>query len=174
MGETRGSDAGLDEIAREALAELEAYLEGWDPRELGELVLPLGSRWVLNDAGLDVERLRREAELLVRATPLSDRILLGFPDHVAYWISQRMMVDEHEVEQPDQAAARLQAARSALAQRAELVRDAGFPLVALGFDAVLDSDSGSATATATAATGPPDAPLWVAMAHRVGESVLDV
>jgi hypothetical protein len=165
MGETMGSQTELDETARQALDELEAYLEGRDPRELGELVLPLASRWVLNDAGLDVQRLSRDAELLVRATPLSDKILLGFPDHVAYWVSQRMMVDEHETEQPDQAAARLQAARAALAQRAGLVRDAGFPLVAAGFDAVLAS---AVTAR------PPDAPLWVAMAHRIGESVLDV
>jgi hypothetical protein len=165
MGEETPSDAELDATAREALAELEAYLQGRDPRQLGELVLPLASRWVLNDAGLDVARLRREAELLVRATPLSDKILLGFPDHVAYWVSQRMMIDEHEVEQPAQAAVRLRAARAALAQRAALVREAGFPLVAVGFEAVLASST---------AARPPDAALWLAMAHRIGESVLDV
>jgi hypothetical protein len=164
MGEETRLVTELDDTAREALAELEHYLDGRAPDEVATLVLPLASRWVLNDAGLDVARLRGEAELLIRATPLSDKILTGFPGHVAYWVAQRMMIDEHEVDRPAVAADQLRTARAALARRAELVRDAGFPLVAVGFEEVLARSDGR----------PPDDVLWMAMAHRIGESVLDV
>lgn len=165
MGEETRSGAELDDTSREALAELEVYLDGRGSDELAGLVLPLASRWVLNDTGLDVGRLRDEADLLVKATPLSDRILAGYTDHVAYWVSQRMMVDEHEVEQPAVAADQLRAARVALAQRVALLRDEGFPLVAVGFERVL---------AASAEARPPENVLWTAMAQCIGESVLDV
>ena len=61
-----------------------------------ELVLPFASRWVLPELGLDLARLREEADTLVKATPLSDRIVSGYADHVAYWVSQRMRIGEDE------------------------------------------------------------------------------
>jgi hypothetical protein len=153
----------LEESLLDALAELEAYLELRPEDELASLVLPFGSRWVLNDAGLDVTRLRDEADVLVKATPLSDRILLNHVEHVTYWVSQRMMLDEQEQRQPERAAAQLEVARATLLQRAALLEEQGFPLVALGLRRAVEESSGGK---------PPDDLLWTAMATRIAESVL--
>src|SRR5262245_53084713 len=105
---------------RDALAELEAYLDGVPEEQAAALVLPFGSRWVLPEAGFDLGRLRDEAETMKDATPLSDRIVSGYADHLAYWVSQRMLLDEQDRPQPDQASRRLEAARATLRERAGL------------------------------------------------------
>jgi hypothetical protein len=153
----------LDEPFRVALAELDDYLEDVPDERLVGLVLPFASRWMLPEVGLDLQRLRYEADLFVKATPQSDRIVSGYVDHVAYWVSQRMLLDERDEPQPAVAAAQLQAARATLAQRAELVEREGFPRVAAGLRRVLDESSGGE---------PPDDRLWTAFAVRIAESVL--
>lgn len=153
----------LDEGFRAALQELEDYLDGVDDARLAELVLPLASRWVLLESGLDVVRLRDEAETLVAATPLSDRILAGYEEQVAWWVSQRMLLDaESRPLPPEQPAAVITAARDAVARRAAQVEAAGYPQVARGFRGVL----------AASQAEPPDDPLWSALALRIAESVL--
>jgi hypothetical protein len=151
----------LDDSLRVALAELEDYLEHMPDERLVALVLPFASRWTLPQ--VDLRRLRDEADLFVKATPQSDRIVSGYVDHVAYWVSQRMLLDEHDEPQPAVAAARLQGARATLAERAELVEREGFPRVAAGLRGVLDESSGGQ---------PPDDCLWTAFAVRIAESVL--
>jgi hypothetical protein len=153
----------LEESLAEALDELEAYLNAQPDSKLMELTLPFGSRWVLNDAGLDITRLRDEADVLVKATPLSDRILDNHLGHVTYWVSQRMMLDANEERQPEMAATQLEVARATLAQRADLLDEQGFPLVATGLRRAAEESSGGA---------PPDDLLWTAMATRIAESVL--
>ena len=153
----------VDEPMREALAELEDFLDGVPAERAGELVLPFASRWVLPEAGFDLTRLRDEADTLVKATPLSDRIVSGYVDHVAYWVSQRMLLDEHDEPQPEVAAARLEAARATLDERAGVVEQEGFPRVAAGMRTALDESSGGR---------PPDDRLWSALALRIAESVL--
>jgi hypothetical protein len=155
--------AVLDESFRVALAELEDYLEDVPDERLTTLVLPFASRWTLPAAGLDLGRLRDEADLLVKATPQSDRIVSGYVDHVAYWVSQRMLRDERDEPQPAVAAAQLEGARATLAERAELVEREGFPRVAAGLRRVVDESSGGQ---------PPDDCLWTAFATRIAESVL--
>jgi hypothetical protein len=155
--------AVLDESFRVALTELEDYLEAVPDERLTALVLPFASRWTLPEAGLDLGRLRDEADLFVKATPQSDRIVSGYVDHVAYWVSQRMLLDEHDEPQPAVAVAQLQVARAKLAERAELVEREGFPRVAAGLRRVLDESSGGP---------PPDDRLWTAFAVRIAESVL--
>jgi hypothetical protein len=153
----------LDEGMRDALAELEAYLEGVPEDRAAELVLPFASRWVLPELGFDLDRLSEEADTLVKATPLSDRILSGHVDHVAYWVGQRMLLDEHEQEQPEVSAAQLELARTTLDERAALVEAEGFPRVAAAVRRVLGDTSGGE---------PPDDRLWSALALRIAESVL--
>jgi hypothetical protein len=153
----------LDETLREALAELEDYLEGVAVEHSSELVLPFASRWVLPEVGLDLGRLREEADTFAKATPLSDRIVSGYADHLAYWVSQRMLLDERDEPQPAVAAAQLELARATLAARARLVEDEGFPRVAAGLRRALDDSSGGL---------PPDDRLWSALALRIAESVL--
>ena len=155
--------AVLDDSFRVALAELDAYLADVPDERLVALVLPFASRWMLPETGLDLHRLREEADLFVKATPQSDRIVSGYVDHVAYWVSQRMLLDQHDDPQPAVAAAQLQVARAALAERAELVEREGFPRVAAGLRRVLDESS---------AGQPPDDSLWTAFAVRIAESVL--
>ena len=140
----------MDDALREALAELEDYLDGVPEDRAAELVLPFGSRWILPALGFDLPRLTEEAETFVQATPLSDRILSNYPDHVAYWVSQRMLVDTDEGE-------RRARARSELTERAQLVGDEGFPRVA--------------AALSQLAAGP-DERVWSALALRIAESVL--
>jgi hypothetical protein len=159
-------DAGspvLDESLRDALGELEDYLQDVPEERSSELVLPFASRWVLPELGLDLGRLREEADTLVNATPLSDRIVSGYVDHVAYWVSQRMLLDERDQPQSAVAAARLELARAVLGERAGLVEHEGFPRVAAGLRRALDDSSGGR---------PPDDRLWSAFALRIAESVL--
>jgi hypothetical protein len=140
----------LDEPLRAAVAELEDYLEGVDGPRAAELVLPFASRWVLPEIGLDLVRLRAEAETLVRATPLSDRIVSGYVDHVAYWVAQRMLVDGDR-------APRLALARVRLGGFATDLADAGSARVAGGVRAAAALD---------------DEALWTALATRIAETVL--
>ena len=155
--------ASLDEEFRAALLELEEYLDGMPAEGLGALVLPFATRWVLSHAGFDVPRLRQEAETLVQATPVPERILSGYVDQVAWWVSQRMLLDE--ADEPDLAAARvkLETARDEIEQRAETVAAAGFPRVADAFRLVLEETAGGE---------PPANPLWSALALRIAESVV--
>jgi hypothetical protein len=153
----------LDESLRDALGELEDYLEGVPDERSSELVLPFASRWVLPAVGLDLPRLRDEADTFAKATPLSDRIVSGYVDHLAYWVSQRMLLDERDEPQPAVAAAQLEVARATLGDRAALVEEEGFPRVAAGLRRALDESSGGQ---------PPDDRLWSALALRIAESVL--
>jgi hypothetical protein len=153
----------IDAAMREALAELEAFLEGVPEERAAELVLPFASRWVLPAVGFDLGRLRKEAETMRNATPLSDRIVAGHADHLAYWVGQRMLLDEHDRPQPAVSAERLAVARATLAERAAVVEGEGFPRVAAAIRRVLDESSGGE---------PPDDRLWSAMALRIAEAVL--
>ena len=90
----------LDEAFLDALAELESYLEGTADDRVVEVVLPFASRWVVADSVLDVQRLREEADVFVKATPQPDRILAGYREQVAYWVSQRMLLDGREEQLP--------------------------------------------------------------------------
>ncbi len=155
--------AALDEEFRAALLELEEYLDGMPRERLAELVLPFASRWVLPHAGFDLARLREEAETLVQATPVPERILSGYVDQVAWWVSQRMLLDE--ADEPDLAAARekLERARDEIENRAATVEAAGFPRVADAFRLVLEETAGGE---------PPANLLWSALALRIAESVV--
>ena len=137
----------IDEPLREALAELEDYLDGVAPDRAAELTLPFASRWVLPELGFDLPRLQDEADTFAQATPLSDRILTSYKAHLTYWVEQRMALD-------GDAATQLARAEKMLAERAELVEAEGFPRVADGL---------------RAASGDP---LWTALAERIAESVL--
>ena len=97
------------------------------------------------------------------ATPLSDRIVCGHADHLAYWVGQRMLLDEHDQPQPAVSAERLAVARATLAERAAVVEAEGFPRVAVAIRRALDDSSGGE---------PPDDRLWSAMALRIAEAVL--
>ena len=137
----------IDDTLRDALAELEDYLDGVPQDRAGTLTLPFASRWVLPDLGFDLARLQEEADTFVQATPLSDRILSGYADQVGYWVAQRMALD-------GDAATQLRRAETMLADRAQLVEDEGFERVATG----LRDAHGE--------------PLWAALALRIAESVL--
>ena len=152
-----------DESLRPALSELDDYLEGVPEERCAELVLPFASRWVLPELGFDLGRLQEEADTLVKATPLSDRIVSGYAGHVAYWVSQRMLLDARGEPQPEVAAARLQRAREVLRERAASVEAEGFGRVAAAIQQALDDAS---------AGPPPDDRLWSALALRIAESVL--
>jgi hypothetical protein len=153
----------LDDAFRDALLELEEYLDGMPRERLGELVLPFATRWVLPQAGFDLVRLRGEAETLVEATPLPERILAGYVDQVAWWVSQRMLIDDGD--EPDLATARTRLAkvRDEIGQRAATVDAAGYPRVAEAFRVALEE---------TAGDEPPANPLWSALALRIAESVV--
>jgi hypothetical protein len=153
----------LDEGFRAALLELEDYLANVPDDRLVELVLPFASRWVLPEAGFDLARLREEARTLVAATPLPERILDGYVGQVAWWVSQRMLLDD--ADEPDLASARvrLDAARVELEKRRATVAAAGFPRVADAFRRVLEETAGGE---------PPANPLWSALALRIAESVV--
>ena len=153
----------LDEGFRAALFELEEYLDGMPRERLGELVLPLATRWVLPQSGFDLVRLRQEAETLVQATPLSERILSGYVDQVAWWVSQRMLVDDSDEPDLDSARARLANVRDQIEQRGATVEAAGFARVADGFRLALEETAGGE---------PPANPLWSALALRIAESVV--
>jgi hypothetical protein len=140
----------VDDPLRAAVAELEDYLDGVPEPRAAELVLPFASRWVLPELGLDLARLGEEADTLVEATPLSDRIVAGYADHVAYWVSERMRLD-------GDVAARLGQARELLGERARQLEEEGFPRGAGGVRAARELD---------------DEALWTALAARIAESVL--
>ena len=137
----------IDDALREALAELEDYLDGVEPGRAAELTLPFASRWVLPDLGFDLPRLQDEADTFAQATPLSDRILTSYKAHLTYWVEQRMALD-------GDAATQLGRAEAMLAERAQLVEAEGFPRVAEGLRAAKGD------------------PLWTALAERIAESVL--
>jgi hypothetical protein len=162
---TEGSDRpeALNEEFRAALFELDEYLDGMPPEQLGGLVLPLATRWALPQAGFDLDRLRQEADTLVQATPLSERILSGYVDQVAWWVSQRMLLDDAEEPDLEKAQARLAAVRNVIEQRAATVEAAGFTRVAEGFRLALEETAGGEPATNL---------LWSALALRIAESVL--
>jgi hypothetical protein len=153
----------LDAAFRESLAELDEYLDGLPEERLTETVLPFASRWILPDSGFDLEHLRDDARSLVQATPLSDRILAGFADQVAWWISQRMLLGEGEQPDLDRARRLLAALRGELKQRAVMVEAAGFARIAAAFRLVLEETAGGE---------PPDDLLWRSLALRIAESVL--
>jgi len=155
--------AALDETFRAALLELEEYLDGMPREQLGGLVLPFASRWVLPQAGFDLARLRDEAETLVQATPVPERILSGYVDQVAWFVSQRMLLDDADHEDREAARAKLGAARDQIEERAATVEAAGFPHVADGFRLALEETAGGE---------PPANPLWSAFALRIAESVV--
>jgi hypothetical protein len=166
MGEDENTEpmpAGvqLDDNFREALDELEVYLEGRDLDELAALVLPLASRWIVTEAGFDITRLYGETDVLVKSQPLSDKILANYTRDLAYWVGQRMLLDADDVEQPALAQEHLAAAREALRERVQLTRAEGFPAVAAGFERVLSDSTGT----------PPQDALWKAMALRIAEAV---
>jgi hypothetical protein len=153
----------LDDAFRAALLELEEYLDGMPRDRLGELVLPFATRWVLPQAGFDLVRLREEADRLVQATPLSERILAGYVDQVAWWVSQRMLVDGGEEPDLETAGTRLARVRDEIEQRAVTVEAAGYPRVADAFRVALEETAGGE---------PPANPLWSALALRIAESVV--
>jgi hypothetical protein len=137
----------IDDTLREALAELEDYLDGVSEERAAELTLPFASRWVLPDLGFDLPRLQDEADTFAQATPLSDRILTSYKGHLTYWVQQRMALD-------GDAATQLARAEAMLAERAGAVEAEGFPRVANGLRAAKGD------------------PLWSALAERIAESVL--
>lgn len=155
--------APLDDAFRDALLELEEYLDGMPRERLGELVLPFATRWVLPQAGFDLARLRGEAQTLVQATPLSERILAGYVEQVAWWVSQRMLLDDGEEPDLETARTRLANVRDEIEQRAAAVEAAGYPRVAEAFRLALEETAGGE---------PPANPLWSALALRIAEWVV--
>ena len=153
----------LDEEFRAALFELDEYLGGMPPEQHGALVLPLATRWALPESGFDVARLREEADTLVQATPLSERILSGYVDQVGWWVAQRMLLDDAEEPDLETARARLATVRDVIERRAATVEAAGFQRVADGFRYALEETAGGE---------PPASPLWSALALRIAESVV--
>jgi len=150
--------APIDEAFHAALRELDDYLEHADDERRAELCLPLASRLALHEAGLDLTRLRAEAEAFVQATPLSDRVLSGYAEQAAWWLGQRMLLDAEDNPLPaEQVQATLDAARAAIATRADQIEAAGFPRVAAGFRSVL--------------SGTDDDALREALALRIVETV---
>jgi hypothetical protein len=170
----KGDEPDLDEVPvsvdvtpiaeglRPALAELEAYLEGEPPERLSELVMVLASTWVLGDAGFDLERYYGEAKTFYEITPEHDRVLNSFPDAMGYYLALRLTMTEADEIDRGMAKQRLEAARSALALRAEWVEDE-YPLIADGFRRLLAE---------TEAGMPPEDRLWRALARRIGDRYL--
>jgi hypothetical protein len=158
-----GEPEALDEGFRHALLELENYLEGVPPDRAAALVVPFATRWVLPRLGLDLGRLRQEADTLVRATPQSERILAGYVDQLGWWVSQRMLLDDTGEPDLETARARLAAARTEIGKRAATVEAEGFVNVAAAFRSALEE---------TAEGEPPADLLWTALALRIAESVL--
>ena len=99
----------------------------------------------------------------MQATPLSERILAGYVDQVAWWVAQRMMLDGGEEPDLETARMRLASAHDEIAQRAATVEAAGYSRVAEAFRIALEETAGGE---------PPANPLWNALALRIAESVL--
>jgi hypothetical protein len=160
MAEPAG--APIPEGLLPALAELEAYLVDEPPERLSTLVLVLASTWVLGDARLNLERYYAEAKTFYEITPEHDRVLNSFPESMGFYLSLRMTMNEAGEVEPEHARAQLDAARAALAERANRV-EGDFPLIAEGFRRLLEETTGGA---------PPDDRLWHAMARRIGDRYL--
>jgi len=158
----QSAGAPIPEGLLPALAELEDYLVDEPPERLSTLVLVLASTWVLGDAGLDLDRYYAEAKTFYEITPEHDRVLNSFPDSMGFYLSLRMTMTEAGEVEPERARAQLDAARAALAERANLV-ELQFPLIAEGFRRLLEETAGGA---------PPDDRLWHAMARRIGDRYL--
>jgi len=149
---------------RTGLEHLDTWLEQERDEDLSEHVLPLATRWVLDDVeGLDVARYTEEAKTFVLATDIWDRVLRRFPKDVTYWMSQRLLVDEDERQRPDGGVAILESARSLIAERADLLEAEGFPHVARAFRRLLDETAGGS---------PPADLIWSALALRLAEPFL--
>jgi hypothetical protein len=149
---------------REALAELEDWLLREPDEQLAEHALIPATRWALDDLpALDLERYSDEARDFVLATPIWDRGLRRFPRDVAYWMSQRLLVDERDEPQPEQARALLEQARAVIAERAELLEQQGFPRTARSFRALLNESAGGE---------PPADAIWNGLALRIAEPFL--
>jgi hypothetical protein len=151
--------AGIPESLRPALAELEAYLVGEPPERLADHVLVLASTWTLGEAGLDLDRLSREATAFRQTTPEHDRVLVSFPDAIASFLVYRMMTGDNEELEPEVAAGRLERVRSGLEERARWV-ETDYPLIAAGFRRLLADTAGGT---------PPYDPIWHALARRIGD-----
>jgi hypothetical protein len=147
---------------RDALAELEAYLEGEPPEKLSEHVLVLTSTWVLGDAGFDLGRYYREAKEFHDVTPQHDRVLSSFPDSMAYYLSWRLMMNERDEIETETAQAHLDAARAGVARRVEWLAGE-YPLIADAMRRLLAETEGGS---------PPDDRLWRALARRIGDRYL--
>jgi len=149
---------------RDGLEHLDVWLEQQPDEDVAEHVLPLATRWVLEDVeGLDVERYTEEAKTFVLATDIWDRVLKRFPRDATYWMSQRLLVDEAEQPRPDGGASILASARSLIAQRADLLESEGFEQVARAFRRLLDETAGGS---------PPADLIWSALALRLAEPFL--
>src|SRR3954468_18880361 len=149
---------------RDGLEHLDIWLAQERDDDVAEHVLPLATRWVLEDVdGLDVARYTNEAKTFVLATDIWDRVLKRFPKDVTYWMSQRLLVDEDEQPRRDGGEAILASARSLIAERADLLESEGFEHVARPFRTLLDETAG----------GPPPADLiWSALALRLADPFL--
>jgi len=152
----------IPEGLRPYLAELEAYLDGEPVEKLPELVLVLASTWVLGDAGFDLDRYYGEAKTFYDMTAEHDRVLTSFPDSMGYYLALRLtMTDDDEIDR-EAAQEKLEAARAALALRAEWV-EGEYPLIAEGFRRLLEETEGGT---------PPEDRLWQALARRIGDRYL--
>ncbi len=157
-----GGEAGASPIPeglRPALGELEAYLVGEPPEKLSTYVLVLASTWVLGDAGFDLDRYYREAQAFYDITPEHDRVLSAFPEAMASYLVYRLMTDENDDVQLEEARERLGRARAALEVRAQWT-EADYPLIAEGFRRLHAESAGGV---------PPYDRLWHALARRIGD-----
>jgi len=150
---------------RQALEELEPWLAEQPDDELARHALVPATRWAVAEIpGLDLERYTEEAKTFVVATPIWDRALLRYRKDVAYWMSQRLLVDEHEGPRPEQARELLAAARTVIAGKAALLDEEGFPRTAQAFRALLDETAGGE---------PPADLVWRALGLRIAEPFLE-
>ena len=154
--------APIPEGLRNALAELETYLDGEPEERLSTHVLVLASTWVLGDAGFDLDRYYAEAKTFYEITPEHDRVLTSFPESMGFYLSLRLIMNEAGEVEPERARRELDAARTALEERARLV-EADYPLIAAGFRRLLEE---------TKDGSPPEDRLWHAKARRIGDRYL--
>ena len=154
--------APIPEGLQPALAELEAYLVGEPEETLSTHILVLASTWVLGDAGFDLDRYYAEAKTFYEITPEHDRVLTSFPESMGFYLSLRLTMNEAGEVEPERARRELDAARTALEERARLV-EADYPLIAAGFRRLLEETKDGT---------PPEDRLWHAMARRIGDRYL--
>src|SRR3954453_23721676 len=101
---------------RDGLEHLDVWLAQERDDAVAEHVLPLATRWVLEDVeGLDVARYTEEATTFVLATNIWDRVLKRFPKDITYWMSQRLLADEDEQPRRGRREASRASARSLIA-----------------------------------------------------------